>query len=149
MDRQGPSFLVDTLSAIRERDGGETPPVFILGEDAFSEMGEWREPEALFTLADFAVMTRPPSQLRDLAERIPTPVKNAFEFEDGGRSARHRNAGTRIDLLTITALDISSSKIRRECRAGRSIRFLVPDSIYEAIETSRCYVRPVTGRVDE
>jgi len=142
VDREGPSFLVDTLAAIREREATGEPPVFIVGEDAFAEMGEWRAPETLFALADFAVMTRPPGQLRSLGERIPEAVKDVFEIASDGRSARHREAGTRIDLVTITALDISSSRVREECRAGRSIRFLVPESICESIEESRCYAYP-------
>jgi nicotinate-nucleotide adenylyltransferase len=139
IDRDGPSFLVDTLSAVREREAGQRSTVFILGEDAFAEMGEWREPEALFALTDLAVMTRPPGLLRDLAERIPSIVKDAFEFSDGGKKAVHREARTTIELVPISALDISSSKIRERCRAGGSIRYLVPESIREAIEWSGRY----------
>ncbi len=133
IDRAGPSYLVDTLEAIRDRDPLAIRPVFIVGEDAFAEMGKWRDPKKLFTLADFAVMTRPPGQLECLAERIPRVVEADFEFERNGRGARHRSAGTRLELVTITALDISSSQIRKACRANRSIRFLVPESIRKPI----------------
>lgn len=139
LDREGPSYLVDTLSTIRERDPDGPPPVFIVGEDAFAEMGDWRAPDALFELADFAVMTRPPGRIDDLEARMPIVVRDRFAFEVGGRVARHRSAGTRIDLVPITALDISSSRIRRACREGRSIRWLVPESIRESIERSGCY----------
>jgi len=139
LDRSGPSYLVDTLKAIRARDRAAPAPVFIVGEDAFAEMGDWRAPQELFALADLAVMTRPPGRLGDLAERIPAVVRERFAFEAGGRAARHREAGTRIDLVSITALDVSSSQIRRACGEGRSIRYLVPDSIRAAIERSGCY----------
>ena len=110
-----------------------------MGEDAFAEMGDWRKPERLFALADLAVMTRPPGQLRDLAQRIPEIVRNSFGFSQQGRVAQHREAGTRIDLISITALDISSTEIRSAIRRGRSIRYLVPESIREEIERSGCY----------
>jgi nicotinate-nucleotide adenylyltransferase len=139
LDRGGPSYLVDTLTLIRARDPEGPPPVFIVGEDAFAEMGEWRSPLRLFELADFAVMTRPPGRLEDLAARMPESVRDRFRFEAGGRVARHRTAGTRIDLVAITALDISSSQIRRACREGQSIRYLVPETIRGAIEQSGCY----------
>jgi nicotinate-nucleotide adenylyltransferase len=139
IDREGPSYLVDTLTAIGNRDSNATVPVFIVGEDAFAEMGEWREPERIFGLADFAVMTRPPGLLDDLRERIPTIVKPAYDFEDDGQRARHIQAGTRIELVPITPLDISSSQIRDACREERSIRFLVPESVREAIEKSGEY----------
>jgi nicotinate-nucleotide adenylyltransferase len=139
VDRAGPSYLVDTLTALRARNPDDPPPVFIVGEDAFAEMGEWRAPLQLFALADFAVMTRPPGRLDDLAKRIPDVIRDQFSFEQDGHLARHRSAGTRIDLVAITPLDISSSQIRRACREGRSIRWLVPESIREAIEHSGCY----------
>lgn len=139
IERSGPSFLVDTLEAVRARQPGAPPPVFIVGEDAFAEMGEWRAPLRLFALADLAVMTRPPGRLDDLAARIPAIVKDLFEFESGGETARHREAGTRIDLVPVTALDVSSSQIRQACLAGRSIRYLVPETIRGAIESSGCY----------
>ncbi|MBW1883801.1 MAG: nicotinate (nicotinamide) nucleotide adenylyltransferase [Deltaproteobacteria bacterium] len=139
IDRPGPSFLVDTLEAIRQREPKQTRIVFIVGEDAFAEMGDWREPERLFALADLAVMTRPPGQLRDLAQRIPEIVRKSFGFSQQGRVAQHREAGTRIDLISITALDISSTEIRSAIRRGRSIRYLVPESIREEIERSGCY----------
>ncbi len=139
LDRGGPSYLVDTLTQIRARDPEGPPPVFIVGEDAFAEMGEWRSPLRLFELADFAVMTRPPGRLVDLALRMPEIVRDRFRFEAAGRVARHRTAGTRIDLVAITALDISSSQIRLACREGRSIRYLVPETIRGAIEQSGCY----------
>lgn len=139
VDRGGASYLVDTLTLIRARDPEGPPPVFIVGEDAFAEMGEWRQPLRLFELADFAVMTRPPGRLVDLAERMPEIVRDQFRFEGAGRVARHRSAGTRIDLVAITALDISSSQIRQACRLGQSIRYLVPETIRGAIEQSGCY----------
>jgi nicotinate-nucleotide adenylyltransferase len=139
IEREGPSYLVDTLTAIRDRDRGAGVPVFIVGEDAFAEMGEWREPERIFTLADFAVMTRPPGQISDLAQSAPETVKAAFDFDGNGCRARNEQAGTQIELVSITAIDISSSQVRQACREERSIRFLVPESIREAIEKSGEY----------
>ncbi len=62
-----------------------------------------------------------------------------FEFEEDGRKARHSQAGTQIEIVPITALDISSSQVREACREERSIRFLVPESIRESIEKSSEY----------
>ena len=139
IDREGRSYLVDTLRAIRDRETGRRKMVFILGEDAYAEMGEWRDPEGIFGLTDLAVMTRPPGQLASLADRMPPVARDLYTLSEDGQSAVHHEAGTRIDLVPISALDISSSKIREACRAGRSIRFLVPETIREPIEVSERY----------
>ena len=145
IDREGLSYLVDTLRAIRDRETGRRKMVFILGEDAYAEMGDWRDPAGIFGLTDLAVMTRPPGQLASLADRMPSAARDLYTLSEDGQSAVHREAGTRIDLVPISALDISSSKVREACRAGRSIRFLVPETIREPIEVSERYGPPPLG----
>lgn len=145
IDREGPSYLVDTLTELRDREPEATPPVFIVGEDAFAEMGEWREPERIFGLADFAVMTRPPGPGGDLRDWMPKIVEATFDIESDGRRARNNQTGTWIELVPITALDISSSQVRKACRAERSIRFLLPESIRGAVERSGEYGPHPTG----
>jgi nicotinate-nucleotide adenylyltransferase len=114
---------------------------FLLGRDAFAEMATWREPEQLLTLADFAVLTRPPVRKGSLAEWLPSALSGALELAPDGRSAVHRDAGTRVHLVEITALDISSSDIRARLREERSVRYLLPDPVREAIEQSGVYRR--------
>jgi nicotinate-nucleotide adenylyltransferase len=121
-----------------KRTDGELP-VFIIGCDAFAELGTWREPEALLTLAHFAITTRPPVRFERLADWLPECLRDDVELAPDGRSGRHRSAGTWIRQLEITALDISASAIRARLRAVLSIRYLVPESAREAIEASRCY----------
>ena len=145
IDREGLSYLVDTLRAIRDRETGRRKMVFILGEDAYAEMGDWRDPAGIFGLTDLAVMTRPPGQLASLADRMPSVARDLYTLSEDGQSAVHRETGTRIDLVPISALDISSSKVREACRAGRSMRFLVPETIREPIEVSERYGPPPLG----
>jgi nicotinate-nucleotide adenylyltransferase len=44
-----------------------------------------------------------------------------------------------VRLFPVTALDISSSRIRDLVRTGRSIRFLVPTAVRECIQTKGLY----------
>lgn len=140
IERGGPSYSVDTLREIGARTAPELP-VFALGCDAFAELGTWREPELLFSLAHFAVLTRPPVTRGSLADWLPKCVRDDVEVSADGLSGRHRVAATWIRLLSILALDISSSDIRARIRAGRSVRFLVPEAVREAIERNPIYRR--------
>lgn len=150
VDRPGPSFLVDTLRALRDGNPGEEL-TFVVGQDAFSEMGGWREPREIFRLAHVAVTTRPPVLDGSLADWLPACVAQDFEMGDGGQTARHREAGTRIRRIAVTPLDVSASEIRRRLRSGRSIRYLVPETVRTAIIASGAYsaaspVQRSTGR---
>ena len=139
LDRQGPSYSVDTLRVFGERLAPERP-VFVIGEEAFAELGTWRDPEALLALAHFAVVSRPgPHGEKALADRMPPELAREVEFERDGRSARHRSAGTWVRLLAVTALDVSSTDIRRRLREGRSIRYLLPEQTRIAVVESGVY----------
>jgi nicotinate-nucleotide adenylyltransferase len=138
IERGGRSYSVDTLREIGARSAPELP-VFVLGCDAFAELGTWREPEALFSLAHFAVMTRPPAACGALGDWLPKCIRDEVELDADGRSGRYHKAATWIRLLPILALDISSSDIRARIRAGRSVRYLVPESVREEIERCDAY----------
>ena len=136
LEREGPSYSVDTLRRFRERD---VETVFLIGQDAFAEIGSWREPEALFALTHFAVFPRTPDAAGTLAEWIPDCVKGEIVLGPDGRSGRHARAGTWIRLLSIRPLDVSASDLRARLRAGRSVRYLVPEAVRRAILESGVY----------
>ena len=138
VERGGPSFAVETLRIIGRKTAPELP-VFIIGQDAFVELGSWREPERLITLANFAVTTRPPVKKGSLAEWLPSIYEDGVEIAPDGLSGRHVEAGTWIRLVELSALDISSSDIRARLREGRSVRYLIPDAVSEAIARSGAF----------
>lgn len=138
VEREGKSYLVDTLRTLGERLA-PAELVFVLGADAFREMDTWREPKTLLTLAHFAVTTRPPLRHGSLPEWIPEGLGANFEMAEDGLSARHRAASTWIRLLEIDAIDVSASSIRERIRAGVSVRYLLPETIHDAVVGSRHY----------
>jgi len=143
IERGGASYAVDTLRIIGRRIAPELP-VFIIGHDAFVELGSWREPETLLTLAHFAVTTRPPVSEGSLAQWLPEVLATHIEVAADGRSARHSKAGTWIRRVEISLLDVSSSNLRARLRDGRSVRDLIPDVVNKAIARSGAY--DPTGR---
>jgi nicotinate-nucleotide adenylyltransferase len=138
IDRAGPSYSVDTVREVCARITPE-PPVFIIGQDAFVEVSDWREPEALFELAHFAVITRPPAGAGSLVDWLPKCVRDDVEIAEDGLSGRHRSGSTWVRIVEITALDISASEIRARLRAGRSVRYLLPESVAGLVEQSGVY----------
>jgi len=145
IDRGGPSYTVDTLTEIGRRIAPELP-VFTIGQDAFTEIDSWREPQELFSLAHFAVITRPPVAALSLADWMPRCIRAEMEASRDGRSAQHRNGQSWIQLVDITSLDISSSDVRQRVRDRHSIRYLLPPAVAEVVEKSQVYARPVATK---
>jgi nicotinate-nucleotide adenylyltransferase len=128
--RGGTSYSLHTIEYVWAEYGER--PTFILGQDAFDAIASWYEWRRLFELADFAVMTRPGS-----APNLPVAVDFASEIEPG----KYRtDSQTTISFVTVTALAISSSQIRANLRAGRSIRYLVPEAVADYIKQERIYI---------
>jgi nicotinate-nucleotide adenylyltransferase len=113
LQRPGPSYTVDTLRQLREREPGEEW-VLLLGADAAADLPSWREAGQLNHLARIAVFARP-----------GTPV------------AASPWVSTAIE---VPAIDISATEVRRRVQQGLSIRYWVPDSVAEYISTHRLYL---------
>ena len=148
IERGGTSYSVDTLREIAARTAPERP-VFLIGWDAFLEIDTWKDPATLFSLADFAVMTRPPSSEASLAEFVPTCIRSEVHVAPDGSSAEHRGRAGWIRLVPVTPLDVSSSEVRRRLREGRSVRYLLPEQIHDAVVESGAYAAPVAAALRE
>ena len=138
LHRAGPSYTIDTLRLLRAKLA-PARLAFIVGEDAFAELDLWREPAVLLTLADFAVMTRPPSLGKPLRSLISEALAASFEWAADGESGTHRSAETSLARVPIDALDVSATDIRRRIRMHESVRYLLPEAIHDAVIASGAY----------
>ncbi|MCH7867140.1 MAG: nicotinate (nicotinamide) nucleotide adenylyltransferase [Myxococcales bacterium] len=139
LERSGASYSIDTLRTLV----GEFAParlVFILGHDAFIEMGSWKDPCGILQLVDLVVVSRPPATLDHLDQWLPEFARELVEIAEDGRSAFCRRSDTRIDVLAIDALDVSASEVRSRLARGESIAKLVPEPVCEAIVSSGHYI---------
>src|SRR5271156_4742748 len=65
IDRQGPTYTVDTLRDLRGRFGEKVELFFITGADALEAILGWHRADELFGLAHFIGVTRPGHVLSD------------------------------------------------------------------------------------
>jgi len=123
VERAGPSYTVDTLAAL-VTSGVASDPWFILSSEALAGFATWREPERILELARLCVVPRGDS---------PEAALAAFR-------GRFRVPEERLAVLRHPRLAISSTDIRARARAGRSIRYLVPDAVVAFIAEYALYV---------
>ena len=118
--RGGVSYTIDTIRAFH-RDHGDI--YFLVGMDAFRDVGLWKNYEELFRYTNFVVMARP-GYGRNV---FPSAMKGNVQAIN--HDTWEHTSGKRIYLHDITQLDISSTRIRELVRAGKSIKYLVPGSV--------------------
>lgn len=132
--RGGVSYSVDTLRGLRA-ELADTPLALILGSDAFCGLASWWEWRELPRLCHFIVVQRP-------GWDPPAEGEAAQLLREGGTEdpAAVRGPGTgRVLRRTVTQLEISASRIRAEVHAGRSPRYLVPESVRRVIVEEGLY----------
>jgi nicotinate-nucleotide adenylyltransferase len=135
--RQGFSYSIETLREFRERFGEGLQLFFIVGMDAFLEIGTWREYRSLFDYAHFVVIERPGFPSERL-EPFLQSLGLGFQ-ESGGKGPYLASSGNSVIHQRASLLEISSTDIRRRVAEGRSIRFLVPESVRSYIMEKRLY----------
>jgi nicotinate-nucleotide adenylyltransferase len=123
LDRDGPSYTVDTLASLRGEIGPQRPLVLLVGADAFAGLASWHLWRDLFTFAHLGVLTRPGVTHEPSAELAA--------FIADRRASRLRGpAGTVVDIA-ITPLDIAATAIRESFAAGNEPRFLLPSACFD------------------
>lgn len=136
LERDGPSYSVDTLEALRAEQG-DRPLVLMMGADAFAGLPGWHRWQRLFELAHIGVFARPgfeaawPADLEAaIAGRLADPVGDW----------RGRPAGA-VLTLEVTPLEISATRVRRLLAAGRLPRYLLPEGVFGVPESLDVYRR--------
>jgi nicotinate-nucleotide adenylyltransferase len=109
-ERGGKSWTVETLKDLRKLYPQEEL-FLIIGSDQFQELAKWRNPEELFNRAKVCVMRRAGMPIRK-------EIKRKFP---------------KARILDVSQIEISGKKIREKIRKGSSVRYLLPDKVYEYI----------------
>jgi len=116
-------YSVETVPLIKERWGepdGEW--FFVSGADEVSNLLSWKEPDRLLGEAAMVAATRPGYDISNLEH-----LEEALDNFD------------RIIPVECTRVDISATGIRRMLAKGESVRYLVPERVYEIIHDRGLY----------
>jgi nicotinate-nucleotide adenylyltransferase len=114
-EREGPSYTAETMKYLTK-----TYPtmefLFIIGADMVEDLPNWHHIEELARMITFIGVGRP-----------------GWEFDP------HHAFAQQVRKVEMVPSYISSTLIREQKRQKKSIRFLVPDSVYHYIEEKRLY----------
>ncbi len=115
IDREGNSYTIDTLRELKKMYPGDEI-YLILGGDTFKQIESWYESEEIFKNCTILAAVRDNMSIEDM---------------DKQRSYLHDKYGADVRILQFRNIDLSSSDIRNRLLSGRSVRYMVPDSVIE------------------
>jgi len=123
VDRDEPSYTIDTVRYFVERETAGAKLYFITGFDAIIDMLTWKDYAELLELCTFIAVTRPGYSMKRL-EEIQRSLPGIVD---------------KIHLLEIPALSISSTYIRECVALGKTIKYLTPEPVEQYIGKQRLY----------
>ena len=113
IERKQKSYSVDTLRYFRQRYGPNAKIFFITGSDCLKDLSSWKDIKQILKLVKFIVVRRPGYPFRKISKHV--------------------------NLMSLTAVAVSSSELRRRLKQGRSVRYLVPEAVWDYIVRKKLY----------
>lgn len=123
MERDGPSYTVDTIRQLKKEEPEGTEFYFIAGTDAVADLPTWKYNRELMETCDFICASRPGDE-----DKIKQSVRY---FGSLGLQ--------KIHFLRTPELEISSTILRGLIRSDRSVRYLMPDRVISFIQNNQLY----------
>jgi nicotinate-nucleotide adenylyltransferase len=120
LDREAPSYTVDTLAGIQAHHG-EDELWLLMGTDILAGFGRWRAPEEILRRARIAAFFREPF----VGERVRVPGVAGLT--------------DRLTVFDAGSVRISSTDLRNDLAAGRSVAGRVPGTVAEYITKHGLY----------
>lgn len=124
--QSGPTYTIDTVAHFSETLGPDVDLHWIIGADSLADLTSWHRAADLVDRCTLVTAARPGWDATVLDRLRPTLTEKQVD-----RLRRH--------ALDTPRIDISATDIRARIRSGRSIRYLVPDSVRGYIESLGLY----------
>jgi len=125
IEREGYTYTIDTVRQLNEIYGETARLFFIIGADVIPELLTWKDYEKLFKLCEFIAVLRPGFKKDDIMKEV--------EYLRSTYLAK-------IHIVDAPLIDISSTIIREKVKAGKSIKYLVPESVESYIIKNKLYL---------
>lgn len=134
LDRDQPSYTVDTLSQLATEVADDVALCWCVGGDSLVNLPSWHRWQDLFALANLVVAVRPGYHLPESGPMAELIAQHQVNPEQLGQYRRGK-----IVIAPTSLLDISATGIRAEISAGRSAQFLLSEPVRRYIDRNNLY----------
>src|SRR5438270_4441078 len=139
----GANYSIDTVRRFKRSLKKSDRLFFLIGIDAFRDITQWREAEALFQECEFIVASRPGYSLADIANALPNILRPApavtKPFQKQPAKGDLVLTGATVHLLESVHYDISATKVRDAVAAGKPLGKLLDPAVAEYIKKVGLY----------
>jgi nicotinate-nucleotide adenylyltransferase len=139
IEREGATYAIDTLRALRNELGDEVALVMLLGADQLLNLHTWRDWQKLFDLANFCVATRPGFDIS--AEALNHAVAEALIRRRASPTQLRATPHGLIYLANDLAMAVSSTAVRQALAENnpQALEGLLPPPVLDYIQHHHLY----------
>ena len=138
-----PNYTIDTVRRLKQSFKNSDRLFLLIGIDAFAEIAQWHQAEALFRECEFIVASRPGYSLADVANALPESLRPKPEvtrpFQKQAATGDLVLAGATIHLLDKVHQPVSATAIREAAAAGKPLARFVDASVADYIKKMGLY----------
>ncbi|RQD76844.1 MAG: nicotinate-nucleotide adenylyltransferase [Candidatus Syntrophonatronum acetioxidans] len=124
LEAESYTYTVDTVAYFRKTLGPDKNLYFITGADAILDITTWEGYERLLEMCYFIAVTRPGFSLEHLEDKLKSLDPRLF---------------SRILILSIPGMAISSTCMRRRVKKGKTIKYLTTSGVEQYILKNKLY----------
>jgi nicotinate-nucleotide adenylyltransferase len=139
----GANYSIDTVRRLKQTLKKSDRLFFLIGVDAFDEISNWREAEALLRECEFIVASRPGYSLADVANALPESLRPAAAVTKPFAKQPAKGdlvlRGATIHLLENVNEPISATAIREAAAGKRPLGKLVDPAVADYIKKMELY----------
>ena len=134
LQRDKPSYSIDTLESLRSELAADDQLFLLLGWDAFCGLPSWQRWDELLQHCHILVLQRP-----DADSEAPEALRNLLAARSVSAPSALSGPSGQIAFIWQTPLAVSATQIRALLASGKSARFLVPDAVLAYIHAHGLY----------
>jgi nicotinate-nucleotide adenylyltransferase len=138
-----PNYTIDTVKRLKQSFKKADRLFLLIGIDAFADIANWHQAEALFRECEFVVAGRPGFSLADVANALPPSLRPRVEvtrpFHQQAATGDLVLKGVTIHLLDEVYQPISSTAIREAAAAGKALGRFVDPAVADYIKKMGVY----------
>jgi nicotinate-nucleotide adenylyltransferase len=121
VERPGPHYTIDTIRIVQTQYPG-SELYFMIGADSLRDLTTWHQPEGLIRLCKLAVLPRPGVQVTADMHEASLP-----------------GLAEQVVMLDTPMVDVSSTGVAARLRAGKTVRYLLPQPALDYVRANGLY----------
>jgi len=134
LEREGPSYTVDSLQELRQEMGRAATIYFLIGDDLLPTLNQWSRWQVMTDYAHLVVANRPGEFLA-----IPAEVAAWWHDREAPLAQLSSLPAGCVSRLECSLVDVSSSGIRQSLKSGERGTEMIPYSVMEYINRHKLY----------